>query len=387
MQITPIQNYNNTPQNPYMQGRKMNSASYGTNPNFTGGGYGKFTEWIANNYYKRFYHSKAAELIINHTSSPKWNNMTTHMSALGSTLISGMYVVKTLENDKLDPERRKTLALNDALTWGLSTLGAYWLDAKLGYRCDQATTRFAANYLLDNPVSKRQEILGKWHPKDLREMMKHWYEHIEPNSKDGKELLSKLSKEAYNGVVFQIENCGDDAEKSLGTLKPMLKEWLGNMKPESAERQELIKEFGEENFNKLTALFNKPDKELKSMTDKLNPVLNKLKPMLKKYVDGFKPAEGGELTAEGLEFIKKIGKLSYNSIRDFNLDILKDPKLTTQIDGIGVLKSLFVFGMVYRYIVPVLVMKPAIWIGNYFHKKSAEKVQNENKETVQAQKA
>ena len=57
--------------------------------------------------------------------------MTTHMSALGSTLISGMYTIRTLQNDKLDPEKRKTLAINDVLTWGLSTAGSYLIDAKL----------------------------------------------------------------------------------------------------------------------------------------------------------------------------------------------------------------------------------------------------------------
>ena len=43
----------------------------------------------------------------------------------------------------------------------------------------------------------------------------------------------------------------------------------------------------------------------------------------------------------------------------------------------GVLKSLFVFGMIYRYVVPVLVMKPANWIGQYIHNKKAAQ-NNEN---------
>lgn len=230
--------------------------------------YDRFTDWIAKNYYARFYGSKAAKYIVDHTSSPKWNNMTTHMSALGSTLISGMYAVRTLQNDKLDPEKRKTLAINDVLTWGISTLGAYYLDSKLGEVCDKATTRFAANYLLDNPEARRTDIFGEWHPKDLKQMMKDWYKHV---------------------------------------------------KPESAEGQKLL---------------------------------------------------------------KKIGEQSYNNIRDFNLDILKNKKLTTQIDGIGVLKSLFVFGMVYRYLVPVLVMKPANWIGHYIHDRNAQKHQNEQANKV-----
>ena len=137
MQISSIQNYNNTPKRAYVTNQRTV-----VQPKFTGvasvataatekaseGLYGKFTEWLANNYYKRFYKSKVAKFIVDHTNSTKWNNMTAHMSALGSTLISGMYIVKTLENDKLDPEKRKTLAINDGLTWLISTGCAYGLD-------------------------------------------------------------------------------------------------------------------------------------------------------------------------------------------------------------------------------------------------------------------
>lgn len=270
MQISSIQNYNNTPKRAYVTNQRIASQ-----PKFTGvasvataatekaseGLYGKFTEWIANNYYKRFYNSKAAKYIVDHTNSPKWNDMTKHMSALGSTLISGMYVVKTLENDKLDPEKRKTLAINDVLTWAISTGCAYWLDDKLGNICDKATTRAIANHLLKDPELKRKDLFGDWDPKNLKIMMKEWYNHIKPDSVEGRELVEKL------------------------------------------------------------------------------------------------------------------GKQSYSNIRDFNLDILKNKKITTQIDGISALKSLFVFGMVYRYLVPVLVMKPANWIGNYIHAQKAQKAQ------------
>lgn len=276
MQISSIQNYNNTPKRAYVTNQRIASQ-----PKFTGvasvataatekaseGLYGKFTEWIANNYYKRFYNSKAAKYIVDHTNSPKWNDMTKHMSALGSTLISGMYVVKTLENDKLDPEKRKTLAINDVLTWAISTGCAYWLDDKLGNICDKATTRAIANHLLKDPELKRKDLFGDWDPKNLKIMMKEWYNHIKPDSVEGRELVEKL------------------------------------------------------------------------------------------------------------------GKQSYSNIRDFNLDILKNKKITTQIDGISALKSLFVFGMVYRYLVPVLVMKPANWIGNYIHAQKAQEAQGVKPET------
>ncbi len=239
--------------------------------------YDNFTEWIANNYYKKFYNSKFAKSFIEHTKGKAWNNMTTHMSALGSTLISGMYVVKTLENDKLDQEKRKTLAINDVLTWGISTLGAYFLDAKLADRWENVTTRFTANYLLDNQKAKRVSTLGDWNPKDIRFMMGNWSELV--NARIDK-INEKIKSPEYKG---------------------------------------------------------------------------------------------------GRKLIQKVEKQAYTSVRDFNLDVLKNRKLTTLIDGMGVLKSLFVFGMVYRYVVPVLVMKPANWIGQYIHNKKAA----QNNETTQ----
>ncbi len=239
--------------------------------------YDNFTEWIANNYYKKLYNSKFAKSFIEHTKGKAWNNMTTHMSALGSTLISGMYVVKTLENDKLDQEKRKTLAINDVLTWGISTLGAYFLDAKLADRWENVTTRFTANYLLDNQKAKRVSTLGDWNPKDIRFMMGNWSELV--NARIDK-INEKIKSPEYKG---------------------------------------------------------------------------------------------------GRKLIQKVEKQAYTSVRDFNLDVLKNRKLTTLIDGMGVLKSLFVFGMVYRYVVPVLVMKPANWIGQYIHNKKAA----QNNETTQ----
>ncbi len=258
--------------NPNYSYKNTTNSKGNSNPQFTGK-YDQFTEWIANNYYKRFYNSKFAKSFIKNTSGKKWDNMTTHMSALGSTLISGMYVIRTLQNDKLDKEKRKTLALNDLMVWAISTMGAYLMDAKLAGWWDGVTTRFTANYLKDNKKAKRVNTLGDWNPANIKEVMDNWHEKV-------------------NARIDRINEA-----------------------------------------------INSPD-----------------------YKGGRKPLQRVEATA-------------YKNVRDFNLDVLKNRRLTTLIDGMGVLKSLFVFGMVYRYIVPVLVMKPANMIGNYFHKKQAEKAQ------------
>ena len=45
----------------------------------------------------------------------------------------------------------------------------------------------------------------------------------------------------------------------------------------------------------------------------------------------------------------------------------------------GIFKSLFIFGMIYRYVVPVVIMKPANKLGAKYNKSHAEKMDAENK--------
>jgi len=283
--------------------------------------YDKVTDWIAENYYQKFYQSEFAKKFIKNTKDVK--NMTTHMSALGATLISGMYTVRTLQNDKLDPEKRKTLAINDVLTWGLSTAGSYLIDAKLANWWNGVTDRFVANHLLDNPKAKRIRTLGDWDPAKLQEMTGKKF------SKDfGSKGLDELIEEAKK-LGYQVTR--DEKKQKVNFLLP-----------------------------------GKYVEKINERIDKINA----------KIAD---PAYKG-----GRKTLNKIKPDAIPNIRDFNLDVLKNRRLTTLIDGMGVLKSLFVFGMVYRYLVPVLVMKPANKIGAYMHKKNAEKAAEQNQDTKKA---
>ncbi len=241
--------------------------------------YDRLTEGIANKYYAAFYKSKFAKWFADKTKNVK--NMTTHMAAIGATLISGMYTVRTLQNDKLENDKRKTLALNDVFTWAFSTAGSYFLDSKLANWWDVVTTRFAANYLLDNPRAKRIRTFGDWDPRNINQFMNDWY-----NIKNKR--IDELNKKIKESLAD-------------GSYRGLRRPNLHHVKPDEA--------------------------------------------------------------------------IAYKNIRDFNLDVLKNKRLTTLIDGMGIFKSLFVFGMVYRYIVPVMVMKPANKIGAYIHKKNAEKAQ------------
>ena len=290
--------------------------------------YDKMTDWIADNYYGKFYQSNFAKKFIEKTSNVK--NMTTHMSALGATLISGMYTVRTLQNDKLDPEKRKTLAINDVLTWGLSTAGSYLIDAKLANWWEGVTTRFAANYIDSKPEAKNAELLGDWDPKHIYKMM---------------DEAPKIANDRINEMKAKLSP--EEFEDWLINKARMTKDDLVDI-PEQ-----------------LTAkAYMAAKKTFKDAPEKLNEWISK--------------------SGHTKESLEKITKTVTKGVRDLNLDFLRDRRLTTLIDGMGVLKSLFVFGMVYRYLVPVLVMKPANKIGAYIHKKNAEKAAEQNQDTKKA---
>lgn len=64
--------------------------------------------------------------------SAKIDNMAAHMSTAGSFVTTAVYANRTLNNDKLDKKRARTLALNQVLVTAVSTLGGYAINDKLG---------------------------------------------------------------------------------------------------------------------------------------------------------------------------------------------------------------------------------------------------------------
>ena len=90
--------------------------------------------------------SKTAQKIIDKTAASDFN-IVKHLSALNGLIISGMYVTRTLNNDKLDPERKQTLAINQASVSVVSTILGYSFDKIANKQIDKFIQRFqAANY-------------------------------------------------------------------------------------------------------------------------------------------------------------------------------------------------------------------------------------------------
>lgn len=318
--IRPYNNvsYNNTPNNVYNPNYKRQEVQFTGNVNALSNpfkkGYNKLVGFIRDQYFMRIINSNFMEWLLKKTDNVE--NMSTHMMVIGSTLISGMYAVRTLQNDKLDQHKRRTLALNDFLTWGLSTFGAYALDKSLNKKWEGVTRRFAAEYIKKHTDS---------------EYIKQF---------DEKQAALKAEAKA-KGIEYKAP------EFTPHELAQKCKE--NNITPYNLNQRIL------EEANKASVDNYKVD-----IRNKQIEILNA------KLPDGKKMA-----------FLEK--RPAIKNVKDFNVEVLKYAPLTNKLKGMNAIKSIFIFGMMYRYIVPVLVMKPANKLGNYIHQKNAEKEQQTQK--------
>ncbi|MBQ8635649.1 hypothetical protein IJ425_05810 [bacterium] len=77
-------------------------------------------------------------------SFSKSNKTFTHILAAESCLLSGFYMLTTLTNKKIKKEQKPQMIINDALTLGVSTAGAYVLDDKVS----KMVSKMSDNYFL-----------------------------------------------------------------------------------------------------------------------------------------------------------------------------------------------------------------------------------------------
>lgn len=104
-------------------------------------GMDKFTTWLSDNYTSKLYTSKLARYLEKKTD--KLNSVVDHMQVMGSVIISGMYMTQTLRNKKLDEDAKRTLAINQGLTFALSTVGSYVIDDMLDSKWERLTAKYA----------------------------------------------------------------------------------------------------------------------------------------------------------------------------------------------------------------------------------------------------
>ena len=249
-----VQNYNNKylNNNTSFKGATLPKQSAFLNPFKKG--FDKLTDGIAKYYTGPVFSSPITNWISHRNDIGR---IVDHMQALGSYVISGMYMLQTIRNQDMDEDRRTTLAINQGLTLLASTAIAYLVSERLvGPWNKHVSMKYAANKLdistekLAENLKKHQEKIKKIyidkHPEDieLKKFKKPNIVHyLEEGIKDGdlaKKLkgLDVLKSLIIFGSVYRF--FGPVAVTPVAT-------WLGNMltganKKETPEQEQKAQE-------------------------------------------------------------------------------------------------------------------------------------------------
>ncbi len=104
------------------------------------GKYDNFCTWVGKNVSRRLFDNGFIDGIAGKVQGK--DNAIKFFLIGGSALTSGVYMQQTLINKKMDKDRKKTLAVNQFLTFLLSTAGALLLDKHLKTWWDKKKDQF-----------------------------------------------------------------------------------------------------------------------------------------------------------------------------------------------------------------------------------------------------
>lgn len=295
--ITP--NYQRTitkTNNSYNQNREMN-----TSPSFKGAVPKPVTNGLAN-FYKSF---SSQEWFTNFIKSFSKSNKTfTHVLAFESCLLSGFYMLTTLTNKKIKKEQKPQMIINDALTLGVSTAGAYLVEGQIGDMINKGA---------ENHFKKHKDFyigLGK--------------EAAETSKSDVLEKIETVLKEGSSKITEGVDDIVDSIGEHLSSIKGSEGKKTFHMAGDAiSSLQTKVKQ---------TILDNQGSSE----TAKAN---------VKKLID------------EAFDFVGARAEANKTMV------------------GINKIKTLVIFGIIYRYLSPV-VMTP---IANKISAKFFDKKNNTQK--------
>ncbi len=176
--------------------------------------YNRFTTWLSKNYTEKLYNSKFAAWLAKH--SKKLDGVVDHMQVMGSVIISGMYMIQTLRNKQMDEDRKRTLAVNQGLTFAFATLGSYIVDRSLDNWWEKVTVKYAQKQTGNKDLGKlikdaNRTIIAKAE-KDLG---KNW-----------KDMTKKERPQLMNTLKYIEENLPNTGLESrlrgMGVLKKLI---------------------------------------------------------------------------------------------------------------------------------------------------------------------
>ena len=127
---------------------------------------------------------------------------------------------RTLTNKELDKDRKNTLAVNQGLTFAVSTVGAYALDKYVKGWWDNVTARFAGHLLGDNKfysdyLANKAAVIKE--NKELLAASKA--SNIKPELKEMPSVIKSIENNSFYKSL--LSNAGDDAKTLMTKVKGM----------------------------------------------------------------------------------------------------------------------------------------------------------------------
>ena len=197
-------------------------------------------------------------------------NSFTHLMVAESCFLSGFYMINTLRNKKIKKEQKPQMLINDALTLGVSTSGAYLLDDKVTKVVDNlSNSYFTKNQ--DFYINKAKETAKNLAQKTG--IMDDIFNVAKEASDDGINLVTRKIGEQLSGIVakgdktkaFQIS--ADKLKEVQEGVSNAIKSNKGNMEGATKAAAGLIDDV----YDKLAG---------KVEADKVIPGINKIKTLV-----------------------------------------------------------------------------------------------------------
>lgn len=175
----------------------------------------RFTSWLSKNYTDKLYSSWFAAKLA--PKAEKLDSVVDIMAILGSVVISGMYMIQTLRNKQLDEDRRKTLAINQGLTFAVSTVGSIVIDKSLDNWWENTTVKYAERRT-GIKLSEKIKAYNDAAIKEAEEKLGKVWKHFTKKERKGVKLTNTLKY-----IEDNMENASLEAKlRGMGVLKKLI---------------------------------------------------------------------------------------------------------------------------------------------------------------------
>ena len=180
--------------------------------------YDQLSDFIAEKFTSRIVESEALTKLADRFKNS--DNFYQHCLTIGSVITSGLYVERTLKNDEMEKDRRNALAVDQGLTFVLSTIGAYALDKYLKGWWNDVTARFAGHLVQDsnfyeNYLKQKQAVKEE----NIKILAAAKSKGVKPELKSMPKVTKLVEKHSYYKTL--LKSSKDDAKILMTKVRGM----------------------------------------------------------------------------------------------------------------------------------------------------------------------